>query len=141
MVIGFTGILRPWHGVELLIQAFAGLYHQHKEAFLLIVGDGPSHSELEQFVASLRITDRVYFTGRVSHRDIPDYLAACDVGVSPRATFYASPMKVPEYMASKLAVVAPAMSNIADLIDDGVDGLMFEPEKYRLSCRKVAHGY
>jgi glycosyltransferase involved in cell wall biosynthesis len=48
-----------------------------------------------------------------------------DIAVSPRATFYASPMKILEYMAMGKAVVAPAMENIRDLIDDGRTGLLF----------------
>ena len=51
-----------------------------------------------------------------------------DVCVSPHATFYASPMKLVEYMAMQKAVVAPAMENIRDLIDHDRTGLLFEPQ-------------
>jgi glycosyltransferase involved in cell wall biosynthesis len=50
-----------------------------------------------------------------------------DVCVSPHATFYASPMKLVEYMAMQKAVVAPAMDNIRDLIDHDRTGILFEP--------------
>ncbi len=50
-----------------------------------------------------------------------------DVCVSPHSTFYASPMKVLEYMAMGKAVIAPAMDNIRDLIGDGRNGRLFEP--------------
>jgi glycosyltransferase involved in cell wall biosynthesis len=37
-------------------------------------------------------------------------------------------MKVPEYMATGMAVVAPRMPNVADLVDDGRTGVLFTPE-------------
>jgi glycosyltransferase involved in cell wall biosynthesis len=127
-VVGFTGILRPWHGVEFLLEAAAAIDPLALGVHMLIVGDGPSLAELQQWVRARGLDRAVTFTGRVSHEAVPDYVAAFDVGVSPRATFYASPMKVPEYMAAGLAVVAPRMPNLEDLIVDGCTGLLFEPE-------------
>jgi glycosyltransferase involved in cell wall biosynthesis len=128
VVVGFVGILRPWHGVELLLEAFSQIEHSSRDAFLLIVGDGPSQTELEQLAQSLGLANKVIFTGRIPHRQVADYLAAFDIAVSPRATFYASPMKILEYMATGLAVVAPHMPNLEDLISDGVDGILFKAE-------------
>jgi glycosyltransferase involved in cell wall biosynthesis len=128
VVVGFSGILRPWHGIELLIEAVAKIGARQKNGHVLIVGDGPSRASLEQLVDSRDLRRVVTFTGRVPHSEIPQYLAAFDIGVSPRATFYASPMKIPEYMATGMVVLAPCMPNIEDLITDGVDGVLFRPE-------------
>ena len=127
MVIGFSGILRPWHGVELLLNAVARLAQGGLRPRVLIVGDGPSRSDLQR-VARENGLEKAIFVGRVAHSRIPEYLAAFDVGVSPRATFYASPMKIPEYMAMEIAVVAPRMPNIQDLTADGIDSALFSPE-------------
>ena len=129
IVIGFAGILRPWHGVDLVVRALARIRTPGDgRVFLLIVGDGPSRGDIERIAADAGVRDRVVVTGRVPHDDIPQYLAAFDIGVSPRATFYASPMKVPEYMAAGAAVVAPDMPNLRDLVTDGTTGLLFAPE-------------
>ena len=56
------------------------------------------------------------------------YVAAMDVAVSPRATFYASPLKILEYMAMGKAVVAPDMENIRDLVRHDETALLFAPE-------------
>lgn len=128
VVVGFVGVLRPWHGVELLLKAIAKMNTRQEQVHVLIVGDGPSRATLEEQTHSLGLRDIVTFTGRVPHEDIPRYLAAVDIGVSPRATFYASPMKVSEYMATGVAVVAPRMANLQDLIRDGVNGVLFQPE-------------
>jgi glycosyltransferase involved in cell wall biosynthesis len=128
VLVGFVGILRPWHGVDLLLEAFSQIEHSLGDVFLLIVGDGPSQTELEQLAQSLGLANKVIFTGRIPHRQVADYLAAFDIAVSPRATFYASPMKILEYMATGLAVIAPHMHNLQDLISDGVDGILFKAE-------------
>jgi glycosyltransferase involved in cell wall biosynthesis len=128
VVAGFSGILRPWHGVDLMLRAIAGVRTAGAPVHGLIVGDGPSLQELQRLAAELGIAAHVTFTGRVAHDEMPRQCAAFDIGISPRATFYASPMKVPEYMATGVAVIAPRMPNLTDLIADGVDGDLFEPE-------------
>jgi len=125
-VVGFVGILRPWHGVDLLLEAFSQFRLDSAAAHLLIVGDGPIQSQLEERARMLGVKDAVIFTGRVTHQEVRAHIAAMDVTVSPHATFYASPMKILEYMSMGKAVVAPAMENIRDIVDDGETGLLFE---------------
>jgi glycosyltransferase involved in cell wall biosynthesis len=125
VVVGWAGILREWHGVELLIRAVARVANLK----LLIIGDGPDRARLDTLVEHLDIADRVMFTGRVSHADVVRYVGAVDVAVSSAdRTGIASPMKLLEYMAMERATVAPRLPNIQDLIDDNVDGLLFEPD-------------
>lgn len=128
VVAGFTGILRPWHGVDLMLQAVAALRRRGVAIRALVVGDGPSLGALRACARDLDIESAVTFTGRVAHDVVPAYLAAADIGVSPRATFYASPMKIPEYMAAGVPVIAPRMPNIEDLITAGVDGELYTPD-------------
>ena len=125
-VVGFTGVLRPWHGLDLLVSAFAKLVKRGSKIFLLIVGDGPFLDPLERMIRDLGVERRVGITGRIPHDMVPTHVALFDVAVSPRATFYASPMKVMEYMALGKPVVVPHTANFLDFIDVGVSGLTFE---------------
>jgi glycosyltransferase involved in cell wall biosynthesis len=125
-IIGFTGILRPWHGLDLLLDAVAGVIDAGLQVALLIVGDGPHRRALEERARSLGIAHAVFITGRVTHERVPDFVSLFDVAVSPRATFYASPMKVLEYMALGKAVVVPATPNFFDIIEDCQEGIAFE---------------
>ncbi len=127
-VIGFAGILRPWHGIELLLDAFQSLTTHSTSIHLLIVGDGTIESLLKKRVRELGLSSSVTFTGRVPFSEMNQYLAAMDIAVTPRATFYASPMKILEYMAMGIPIIAPDMPNIRDLICDGENGLLFEAE-------------
>ncbi len=125
VVVGWAGILREWHGVELLIRAVARV----PDLKLLIIGDGPDRARLETVIQRLDLAERVMFTGRVSHADVMRYVGAVDIAVSSAdRTGIASPMKLLEYMAMERATVAPRAANIEDLIDDNVDGLLFEPD-------------
>jgi len=124
LVIGWTGILREWHGLELLLEAVARI----RGVTLLLVGDGPARPLVEARAAQAGVGDRVVITGRVPHTDVRDYIAAMDIAVvADERTGVASPMKLLEYMAMSRAVVAPAMDNLRDLIVDGSDGLLFRP--------------
>ncbi len=125
VVVGWAGILREWHGVDLLLRAVARV----PGLKLLIIGDGPDRARLESVIRRLHLDGRVIFTGRVSHDEVVGYIGAVDVAVaSADRTGYASPMKLLEYMAMERATVAPRAPNIEDLIDDNVDGLLFEPD-------------
>jgi glycosyltransferase involved in cell wall biosynthesis len=128
LVVGFTGILRPWHGPELLAEAFHRIAQRHADLHLLIVGDGPSRASLEQWFADRGLSTRLTVTGRVPHDAVRRLVAAMDIAVSPRATFYSSPMKILEYMAMGKPIVAPDMENIRDLLTHNKDGILFQPE-------------
>jgi glycosyltransferase involved in cell wall biosynthesis len=128
LVVGWSGIVREWHGVERLLDAVI----ETNGAHLLIVGDGPARPALEARAARLGAADRMTITGRVPHQDMPQYLAAMDIAVvADERTGVASPMKLLEYMSMSRAVVAPRLPNIIDIIEHGVDGLLFTPDNGR----------
>jgi glycosyltransferase involved in cell wall biosynthesis len=124
LLVGWCGILRDWHGLELLlgaVQKTAGLR-------LVIIGDGPDAPRLQRIARERGLADRTVFTGRVPHDRIPAYIAALDIAVAADdRTGYASPMKVLEYMAAGRAVVAPRLPGVEDLIEDQIDGVLFTP--------------
>jgi len=122
VVIGWTGILRAWHGLDLLLEAITAV----PDAVLLLVGNGPERSRVEQRAEALNLHRRVVITGRVPHAEMPHYIAAMDIAVvADERTGIASPMKLLEYMASARAVVAPRLENITDVVADGRNALLF----------------
>jgi glycosyltransferase involved in cell wall biosynthesis len=123
-VVGWSGIIRDWHGMDLLLAAVAQL----PEARLLIVGDGPGRAAVERAARALAMADRLVITGRVAHDEMPAHIAAMDVAVvADERTGVASPMKLLEYMAMGRAVVAPRLPNVQDVVDDGRTGVLFAP--------------
>src|SRR5690606_13714515 len=125
VTVGFVGTLKPWHGVSLLLEAFARLAADFAGVRLLIVGDGPERAALDQQAAALGIASLTEFTGAVDPELIPALLAEMDVAVAPYPRlddFYFSPLKVLEYMAAGRAVVASRIGMIPEWIEHAGTG-------------------
>ena len=126
-VVGFVGWVRPWHGVDRLLQAAASLRESIPELVVLVVGGGPAIPELREQAQRLGLGERARFVGAVPQSEVPAHVAAMDVAVQPDVTEYASPIKLFEYLALGKAVVAPAKPNITEVVADGRDALLFDP--------------
>jgi glycosyltransferase involved in cell wall biosynthesis len=129
-IIGFVGAFRPWHGVDFLLEAFQDLHRADPSTHVLLVGDGPLRPRLEDQVRKTGLQMAVTFAGRITHEEVPNYLAAMDVAVAPYPALdecYYSPIKLFEYMAAGRAVVASRVGQVAEIVEDGVTGLLFQP--------------
>ncbi len=128
--IGFVGTLKPWHGVDLLVDAFALLPQGAVPTRLLIVGDGPQGPMLRERSRALGIADRVVFTGAVDSDRMPGLINSMDIAIAPypqSQDCYFSPLKVFEYMACGRAIVASRIGQVCDVLTDGVDGILCLP--------------
>lgn len=129
-LIGFSGSLKPWHGVELLVEAMPEILRRIPEARAVIIGDGPLNEKLRQLANELGVAKNVIFTGRVQHETISRYLTALDVAVAPylpRQDFYFSPIKIFEYMAAGAPILTTLQGQIPQILRDGETGLFFTP--------------
>jgi glycosyltransferase involved in cell wall biosynthesis len=127
--VGFVGNLKPWHGLQDLVEGFSLLHSRRPTTRLMVVGDGPERRRLEADVASHGLRE-VAMVGEVEHDEMPGLLASMDVGVAPHPAlpnFYFSPLKVFEYMAAGLPVVASRVGQLAQVVEDGVQGVLFPP--------------
>jgi glycosyltransferase involved in cell wall biosynthesis len=130
LVVGFTGSMKPWHGVAGLLDAFARLPPPPGEPdpVLVLAGDGPQLEELRQRATAPDLRGRVLFTGALPHDAIPALVRRFDVGVAPyqpMETFYFHPLKVVEYLAAGLPVVYPDQGDLRELV--GAAGLAYPP--------------
>lgn len=125
-VIGFVGWFRAWHGLEMLVDAFAssGIAAQ---ASLLLIGDGPAMASIRSRVARAGLADSVVMPGPVPHAETPRYIALFDIAVQPAANEYCCPMKIIEYLAMGKPVIAPAQPNILELVEPGREAIVFTP--------------
>ena len=97
----------------------------------MIVGNGREHSEISEFIEKNGLSERFTLTGGVSHLDIPWYIASMDLAIAPysyKEPFHGSAMKIFEYMAMAKPVIASAQGQIKDLIQNGENGLLIEPD-------------
>lgn len=126
LVLGFTGFVRDWHGLDRVIASLAADAPQRRRV-LFVVGDGPARAALEAQARSLAIAERVVFTGVVAREDVPAHVACFDIALQPAVVAYASPLKLFEYLALGRAIVAPLQPNICEVLTDNVNALLFDP--------------
>lgn len=124
LVLGFVGFVRAWHGVGWAVEALPEL---PPNAHLVIVGEGEALPELQARAAALGVTDRVHVTGKLPHHEVPAVMQAFDVALQTGAAPYASPLKLFEYMALALPVIAPDQPNIREVLADGENAVLFTP--------------
>lgn len=139
-VIGFVGTFGPWHGAPVLAEA-ALLVMPTTNCHFLFVGDGDQRVQTESIVEGSDVS--ATFTDRVSHDEVPAYLDACDIFVSPHvpaadgSEFFGSPTKLFEYLSMAKPVIASRLGQIAEVIRDGQNGLLVEPGNTRAIARAI----
>ena len=122
-------------GQDQLIQAMPKILESHPDAILLLVGVGPIKQMLENSARQLRITHKIVFAGRISHDELPDYLAISEIFAMPvRSRF--SGLEVEglgivylEASACGKPVVVGNSGGAADAVIDGVTGLLVDSSK------------
>jgi L-malate glycosyltransferase len=115
--IGWAGRLEREKGVDVLLRALSLL----PDAQAVLVGDGPLREELESDAKRLGVADRVTFTGWIEEPRV--VLRTCDIFALPSRS-EALPLAVIEAMLVELPVVASAVGDLGDLVDDATDALV-----------------
>jgi len=127
-VLCYVGAVRPWQGLDVLIDAAHLISEELGKIKVLIVGGGEGLSELKDAVEKRGMPGVFGFPGAVPHNRIPLMLAVSDVCVAPfvrgRA---ASPMKIYEYMASGKPVIASRITGL-EFIEEKKLGILVTPE-------------
>ena len=125
VVLGFVGYYRPWHRLDLALEALRD--PSLARARLVLIGEGPAREELEERAEKLGVRERLTFAGQRPHHAIPALLPAFDLALVPAINPYASPLKLHEYMAAGVATIAPDQPNLREVLRDGHDALLVPP--------------
>jgi glycosyltransferase involved in cell wall biosynthesis len=138
VVVGFVGTFSYWHGIPVLQEAIHQLLGEKPprpggQLRFLLVGNGPLHGELRHRCADFERTGAVVFAGAVPHGQVPTYLDAADILVSPHVPmpdgrpFFGSPTKLFEYMAMGKAIVASDLDQIGRVLRHGETAWLVTP--------------
>ncbi|MFM9941389.1 MAG: glycosyltransferase family 4 protein [Hyphomicrobiaceae bacterium] len=137
VVMGFIGSFGVWHGVPVLVEAYARMLDQQpqlrRSTRLLLVGDGIERPKVEARIAALGLNDNVVMTGLVAQEKAPAMLAAADILVAPHvpntdgSSFFGSPTKLFEYMSMGRCIVASQLDQIGDVLVDDRTALLAAP--------------
>ncbi len=141
LVLGFCGSLKPWHGIEVLLEACAIAFAEEPRLRLEVVGSGPLEHLLD--AASLP-ADRLRSFGALPHGEALATLRWWDAGVAPYLPiddFYFSPLKVYEYMAIGLCPIASDLGDLPELLGGGERGVLVpagDPESLAAAFLELA---
>ena len=135
ILITFVGSIFPYHGVDILIKAFALARKENTSVKLklLIIGDGAILMELKELSRELGLTNEVCFLGKIPNDQAREYLAVSQIAVQANCTWYNSPLKLFEYGSQRVAIIAPACPGVLDVMTDGQDGLIITPDVTRIA--------
>ncbi|MBM2814725.1 MAG: hypothetical protein HW421_1487 [Ignavibacteria bacterium] len=129
-VIGFSGSFAQWHGVEVLAQAVKYISKLIPKAKILFIGDGLLRPKIESIIKNDNVEKSCILTGLVPFNEMPDYLAACDVLVTPcvrtgeGSEFFNSPIKLYEYLSMGKPVVATDIGEQGEVIQHLTNGML-----------------
>jgi PEP-CTERM/exosortase A-associated glycosyltransferase len=141
-VVGFIGSFYAYEGLDLLLDAMPLLLARDPQVRVLLIGGGPQEAALRSQAAQLGIADKVVFTGRIPHQDIARYYDLVDVLAYPRhsmrLTELVTPLKPLEAMAQEKLFVASDVGGHRELVDNGVNGVLFKADDRQALADAVA---
>jgi starch synthase len=126
VVVGWIGHVMRWHleALELLVDVAPEVVRVAPEVEFLIIGGGPGTGELAERASSGELAGRFRFAGPVPYAEVPARLAEIDLGVIPAVFSYAFPVKLVEFGAAGIPVVAPQSASLDEQL---VPGEEYEP--------------
>jgi len=124
-VIGTIARLVPEKGINTLINAMPYILDKIKNLRCIVIGDGPLIGDLKNQVAALKLKEKFTFTGNLNNPY--EILSNFDVFILPSLREGLS-LSIMEAMASGIPVVATRVGGIVELIENGINGILVDPE-------------
>jgi glycosyltransferase involved in cell wall biosynthesis len=128
--------LAYWKGVDLLIQAVKELPNIR----LILIGEGTQRRLMMSFAEKLNVSDRVTFTGYIPRKELLVHLLKASLFALPtRPSFHEGTNRaVLEAMLCGLAIVVTPSGGLPELVADGVNGFVVEPENVKHLTRAIS---
>jgi len=128
--IVFSGVMYHHRGLDVLLDAAPKIVKEIPETKLVLLGDGPEMKKLKEIVKQKNLDSNVEFKGWIDRKYIPEHLSNASIGIGPlrrtTVTENALPIKVLEYMASSLPIIAKTGTLPDDVLKDNENGWFIE---------------
>jgi glycosyltransferase involved in cell wall biosynthesis len=120
-VVVYTGTFESYQGLELLFRAMRTVIDHRPDARLVLAGGEPAQIDAARAeAASCGIGAATIFAGQRPAAEIPAFLDAADVLVSPRSTGTNTPLKIYQYLRAGRPIVATRLLTHTQVLDDHV---------------------
>ena len=132
IVVGWIGSLVGWSGIENLIEAARSILSSRPDVCFMMVGGGKNQEFFQQQLQTGPHASRVILPGWVPHAQAPRYISCMDIVLAPYPKvdfWYPSSVKIFEYMAAGKAVVATDVGQVPEIIEEGINGYLFDPDR------------
>ncbi|OGP88475.1 MAG: hypothetical protein A2156_03350 [Deltaproteobacteria bacterium RBG_16_48_10] len=141
-LVGCIGRIIPQKGQKVLLSAVPGVLERHPETLFLIIGgiflkEEAYRRELLEIIEKSGIEKRAKLTGFRS--DIGNIIRSLDLVVLPSIAPEAFPLSILEAMSLGKAVIASNIGGVKEIIEDGVNGLLVEPNRPEQITQKIIY--
>lgn len=138
-VFVMVGSVKKIKGSDFLVDTVLSMdrrfVEQHGLRFVFL-GDGPLRAELSRRVSAARLEEHIVFKGLVSHEEVGVWLKAADAYLIP-SLFEGTPVALLEALFHGLPAIGTDTEGIADIIEDGRTGLLFQPSDRACLIRQI----
>lgn len=119
MILLYQGVLLEGRGVPLIMRAMAKL----PNTVLVILGDGEQKNNFKKLADELKIAERIFYAGTINQRELINYTAGADVGLSlieniSISYYHALPNKFFEYIMAGLPVLCSDLPQMKKIIEE-----------------------
>ena len=128
ITIVYLGGFYPWHGTDLLLKAMRKNLDLFPNIKLIMIGAGDGFHETQNLAKQFKLEKSITFTGQLSSEDLAPFLANADIAVSPYCGWVEySGLKLFDYKAAGLAIIASGENGAPITINHGETGLIIAP--------------
>lgn len=130
--------MRPEKGVKYLVEACNILRKKDSDFRCTIVGGGKDFEKVKKHVIDLGLKELINLPGALPHKEIIELYSKADIFVLPSLSEGIS-IAIMEAMAMELPVVATGITGIPEIIENGVNGLLVEPENPETLAERIEY--
>ena len=141
-VLFFHGSFRPFHGVENLIRVFSLVKKRIPDAFLLLVGDGPTFKSCRKLAGDLELLSNIRFTGFISNESIANWINIADIclyfpaievikkEMQDKRGYAGKPTKFIEYMIMRKPIITLECEDMIENVKEAGAGIFVKKPSY-----------
>lgn len=126
----FAGAMYYHRGLDILLEAIPSVIKEIPDAKFVLLGSGAEMDELKKIVSENNLENSVEFKGWIKREQIPENISDASIGIGPLrltdVTSRALPIKVLEYMAVSLPIIAQRGTLPEDVLENEKNGYFIE---------------